>query len=70
MEHSMKTIAHPLEHNSAARAYYNRLAARKSKGAVVVWREAVETLTGSLPSWAARQRAARTKSIAQAKSAN
>ncbi|MDR5779153.1 hypothetical protein QCE63_06885 [Caballeronia sp. LZ065] len=57
----MKNIAHPLENNVVARDYYDRLAARKSKGAVVVWREAVETLTGSLPTWAARQRAARVK---------
>ena len=64
----MKNIAHPLEHNPAARDYYDRLAARKSKGAVVVWREAVETLTGSLPTWAARQRAERIKSGAKAMS--
>lgn len=60
----MKIIAHPLESNAEARDYYDRLAARKSKGAVVVWREAVETLTGSLPSWAARQRAGRAKRTA------
>lgn len=57
----MKQIAHPLEYNNDARDYFDRLASRKSKGAVVVWREAVETLTGSLPTWAARQRAARLK---------
>ena len=61
----MKDISHPLEHNAAARDYYDRLTSRKSKGAVVVWREAVETLTGSLPSWAARQRAARVKHTAK-----
>lgn len=51
---------HPLEHNLAARAYFNGLRARASKGPMAVWREAVETCTGSLPSWAVRKYKART----------
>lgn len=52
---------HPLELNSAARIYFERLLARASNGPLAVWREAVETCTGGLPSWAARKYAARVK---------
>jgi hypothetical protein len=61
MEHIMKTIAHPLEHNAAARAYYESLAKRASRGGVCIWREVVEQLTGSLPTYAARKQRAREK---------
>ncbi|WP_157641767.1 hypothetical protein [Burkholderia ubonensis] len=55
------TIYHPLEHNAGARRYFELLRARASRGPVAAWREAVEALTGSLPSWAARERAGRKK---------
>lgn len=56
-----KTPQHPLEHSGVAQSYFERLEARASKGAVAVWREAVEACTGSLPSWAARKYRARVK---------
>lgn len=56
-----KTPQHPLEHSGTAQSYFERLEARASKGAVAVWREAVEACTGSLPSWAARKYRARVK---------
>jgi hypothetical protein len=56
-----KTLSHPLEHNAAAQAYFDSLLARASRGGAAVWREAVEQLTGTLPSWAQRERAGRTK---------
>ncbi|HDR9337755.1 hypothetical protein L0Z13_13045 [Burkholderia multivorans] len=56
-----KTPHHPLEHNGAAQSYFERLEARASKGAVAVWREAVEACTGGLPSWAERKYRARVK---------
>ncbi|MEW9586138.1 hypothetical protein [Paraburkholderia sp. DGU8] len=61
-----KTLQHPLEYHAAARAYFEKVAARASKGPAAVWREAVEQLTGGLPSWAARKIAGRTKKAAQA----
>lgn len=60
-----KNVYHPLEANSAARAYFENLKARVRKGEVAAWREIVETLTGGLPSWAARERAGRPKKAAQ-----
>jgi hypothetical protein len=66
MENSMKTISHPLEHNAAARAYFESVNTRASRGYACVWKEAVEQLTGSLPTWAARQRAGRNKKAASA----
>ncbi|MFM0131761.1 hypothetical protein [Paraburkholderia sediminicola] len=48
-----KTLNHPLQHNATARVYFESLAV--SRGRVSAWREAVETLTGSLPSWAVRK---------------
>ncbi|WP_124470507.1 MULTISPECIES: hypothetical protein [Burkholderia cepacia complex] len=56
-----ETVYHPLEHNAGARGYFELLRARASRGPVAAWREAVETLTGGLPSWAARERAGRKK---------
>lgn len=56
-----KTLYHPLERNAAARSYFAGLRARASQGPVAAWREAVETLTGGLPSWAERERAGRKK---------
>lgn len=60
-----KTINHPLEHNAAARAYFESVDARASRGYACVWKEAVEQLTGSLPTWAARQKAGRNKKAAR-----
>jgi hypothetical protein len=57
-----KTVQHPLESNSAAQEYFEKLKARAQKGPVAAWREIVETLTGGLPTWAARERAGRKKS--------
>ncbi|CAN7579196.1 hypothetical protein [Paraburkholderia hospita] len=57
----MKNIAHPLEHNAEARAYYESLAKRASRGGVCIWREVVEQCHGSLPTWAARKQRAREK---------
>ncbi|MGF6723023.1 ribosomal protein L18E [Paraburkholderia sp. GAS41] len=57
----MKTIAHPLEHNATARAYYESLTKRASRGGVCIWREVVEQLTGSLPTYATRKQRAREK---------
>ncbi|MDP9646152.1 hypothetical protein PQQ72_06790 [Paraburkholderia strydomiana] len=54
-----KTLNHPLEYNATARAYFESLTVRASKGGVAVWREAVEQLTGGLPSWARRKLPAR-----------
>lgn len=56
-----KTVFHPLEHNAEARAYFEGLRARASQGYAATWREAVETLTGGLPSWAGRERRGRKK---------
>lgn len=56
-----KTLYHPLEHRSDVRAYFDGLRARASQGPAAAWREAVEALTGGLPSWAARERAGRKK---------
>lgn len=61
-----KTLQHPLENHAAARAYFEAVNARASKGYACVWKEAVEQLTGGLPSWAARKIAGRTKKAAQA----
>ena len=57
----MKTISHPLEQNASARAYYESLTKRASRGGVCIWREVVEQCHGSLPSWAARKQRARQK---------
>lgn len=59
-----KETKHPLERNNEARAYFEALQARASRGPVAVWREVVETLTGGLPSWAARERRAQPKKAA------
>jgi hypothetical protein len=45
---------HPLESNSASRAEFEKLQGQKQKRAVAAWRAIVETLTGGLPTWAAR----------------
>lgn len=58
------TAKHPLEVNEQARAYFEALHARASRGPVAVWREAVETLTGGLPTWAARERRPQPKKVA------
>ncbi|MBB5546345.1 hypothetical protein A8H39_20595 [Paraburkholderia fungorum] len=63
-KHAERAAKHPLERNNEARAYFEALQARASRGPVAVWREVVETLTGSLPSWAARERRAQTKKVA------
>ncbi len=60
------TIYHPLEHNAGARRYFEALRARASRGPAAAWREAVETTTGGLPSWAVRERAGRPKKAARA----
>ncbi|WP_347556504.1 hypothetical protein [Robbsia sp. KACC 23696] len=57
----MKIVNHPLEYNDVAKAYFKSLAARASKGGVCVWREVVEQLTGSLPTYATRKQRARQK---------
>ncbi|MDR5771801.1 MULTISPECIES: hypothetical protein [unclassified Caballeronia] len=61
-----KQIAHPLEHNAEARAYYEALTRRASKSGVCTWREVVEQLTGSLPTYAARKHKAREKAAVKA----
>jgi len=62
----MKTIVHPLENNVEARAYYESLTRRASKSGVCTWREVVEQLTGSLPTYAARKYKAREKAAVKA----
>lgn len=57
----MKNIAHPLENHAEARAYYESLTKRASRGGVCIWREVVEQCHGSLPTWAARKQRAREK---------
>ncbi|WP_038754424.1 hypothetical protein [Burkholderia sp. ABCPW 111] len=53
----MKYTVHPLEHNIAEAEYL----ARQSSNGAAAYRRAVEATTGSLPTWATRQRAGRKK---------
>ncbi|KAI3590240.1 hypothetical protein D9X30_4848 [Cupriavidus sp. U2] len=54
-----RTLVHPLENNATERAYFTDTLPRTSTSAVAAYRRAVEALTGSLPTWAQRQRTGR-----------
>jgi hypothetical protein len=50
---------HPLEFDAAEREWFLKQATTRSSA----WRRAVEALTGSLPSWAARRFVGRLRSV-------
>ncbi len=49
---------HPLEHNTAERAYFNQTTG-DYRSCRAAYRRAVEALTGSLPTWAQRAKRGR-----------